>query len=378
MGSISSINNYISNLGTNVSNITTPKARLNIFSRMLNKLRPVKDVFVRTPGLISYETNSDNKIILYLVEAIGESKIQRVNGTTLYHKKRIGDKIVETIFSKKGTKLYDIVHKANGSYTKKIYDASGKNIEKIISYDSSGNVLGKKIAKTARPRAVKNNQSQSLPEYFYHITSKSNYDAIMSSGQIKTSTSDKLLKKEGNQAVFLIDGQNYLTRWNTLNNGRSERSFLTALLQFCDKDSSGDIVVTKIKTSDLDPRKLKFRNQHDVFDGEFRIFRQPQEEVDEYFALRNLYEKLNPDSNLEKDIANDIYLPNFAKELSNGISMKEFGKNSDKALEILYMDNIPSNAIIGAKSINVGEIPDMCYRDIETENQALALIRDCF
>ena len=336
--------------------------------------KEVPDSFEKTNVQTIYEKNKQGVPVLKLVKTGNTSSIQKTDGTELYRFKKGFSTDTETIYSSNGIKLYETQYNANRSYTKTIFTEDGSRIKSIIKYDKDGTVKSKKILAKERIRKLSEEEKNSIPKYFYHITSPNNYNAMRNDGFIRTST-DSHLHKEGNEAVFLLDGKNTLSKWSSINNGE-ESSYITRLLQYCNKDRNGNVLILRIPTSKLDISKLKLRDQDEILDG-FPMFQLTKKEQDEYFGFARLYEKIHPNQKRHVGkIESDIFLTELSKRLTNGEPISELNKKSKKPLEFLYTGNIPVETVEDIKAIDVSKLSKMSYYDKASEDYAVEILKD--
>lgn len=333
-----------------------------------------QDVFQRTTSKATIETNDNGTPILKLVKAGSTSSIQKIDGTELYRFERGFNTDTETVFSKSGKKLYEVKYNPNGSYQKTVYCEDGTQIKSIIKFNKDGEVKSKKVLTPEVLKELSDEEINSLPKYFYHITSPNNFKLMTNDGFIRTST-DSHLHKEGNEAVFLLEGENTLTKWNSIQNGE-ESSYITRLLQYCNKDKNGNVLILRIPTSKLDINKIKFRDQDEVLD-KYPMFKLSQEEEEEYFGFANLYEKIHPNQKREVGrIKEDIFLTDRSKHLINGEHISELAKKKSKPLEFLYTGAIPTDTIQDTKLIDVSKLMKMSYYNKESEAYAVELLKE--
>lgn len=97
-----------------------------------------------------------------------------------------------------------------------------------------------------------------LPRFMYHITTESAYENMLKEGCIKPSEC-----MDSSKGIFLFDLKN-LTRFWTKNKDVVEQPRTTLLSMIADKlgfETSGNIVMLRIPTKDLDARTLRVRVQ---------------------------------------------------------------------------------------------------------------------
>ena len=104
-----------------------------------------------------------------------------------------------------------------------------------------------------------NNMSKIIPRFLYHITTKSNYEKIVRSGKL-------LAKHEetAGTAVFMIELQNFLKRWSSIDFYHKKSKLDKALFDYCEKDGSG-LVLLRVPTQNLKSDILRVRSQESLF-----------------------------------------------------------------------------------------------------------------
>ena len=98
--------------------------------------------------------------------------------------------------------------------------------------------------------------SSVIPRYLYHLTSKSNYKQIISSGVLKTSKPESAC----DGGVFMLELTNFFKRWGTSKNW--EGNMQKELLFRTGASDAGDVVILRIPTKGLDKSKLRVRSQN--------------------------------------------------------------------------------------------------------------------
>ena len=337
-------------------------------------MRSEKDVFIKPQPIVTYETDKKGKPILQLVKTGNKSEVQTLDGQPLYTHSKNGNKIIETVYSSNGKKLYEKETLPNDSYTKTIYENDGKTINSIVKVDDEGNVESKEIMNIA-PANITDETKNNLPEYLYHFTSEENYKSIIKNGEMKATYSDKFLKSNGNKAIFLVDSDNLLNQWDSLKN-KTRYSYLTRLLKFCDKSQNGKVMMLKIPTSKLNIDNLSFRNQNYVMDS-FAMMRLPKETKEKFFACSKLINKIHKDNKIfTDDISSHIFMSEKMKHLENGCSISKLQEHSSEPCEILYSTDIPADLIKSATVIDISEIQNMPMYDEEAEQISKELVQN--
>lgn len=334
--------------------------------------KPIEPTTQANPVVI-YETNNKGKKVLKLVQTSNKSEIQTLNGSPLYRFVQGKKCTKETIYSKDNKKLYEILRNPNGHYRKTLFADNGVDIRAIVDFDEKDNVLRKRVMESTKKHLNKGAEN-GLPQYLYNFTSIRNYEKMGNDGVIRTTT-DNTLKREGNEAVFLADGDNHVNNWNSVENG-NETSYITRLLKYCDKDKMGNIIMLKIPTAKLAKEGFTFRNQDWVMNN-FPMFDLPKKEQEEYFAFSKLMSKIHKDKKLQNQgIENNIFMPDRMKHLIEGAPIKELENHSTAPYEILYKNDIPFDAIEDIKLIDIRPIINMPLYSAKTERMSKYLVKE--
>lgn len=180
-----------------------------------------------------------------------------------------------------------------------------------------------------------------IPRYIYHFTNKKNYESILKDGFIKVGDCDPYLEGKG---VFAVDLQNYFKRWG-FSKDWGEQLFVSLLREVASWrksvfEGAQNLVVLRIPTAKLDLSKLKIRSQNLFFRHKYSGKRLQSESL----SLR---------------------------EHLNGFTSAKVARrftNKKEAIEYIYQDNIPINAVeqIG----NIVDVPllrarpDVSYNEI--------------
>ncbi len=95
--------------------------------------------------------------------------------------------------------------------------------------------------------------SNKIPRFLYHLTTKSNYEKMLETGAISPA-------KEGlcGENIFMLDIKNFFKRWTKFNLGGSHQKRLLAHVSGANKE---DVVLLKIPTKQLQREKLGIRSQ---------------------------------------------------------------------------------------------------------------------
>lgn len=177
-----------------------------------------------------------------------------------------------------------------------------------------------------------------VPKYLYHLTSKKNFDSIMQSGKLKTSSWEKV--QDGLDGVYMLDEENFLNTWFDKKYpsvfSREDKNQPSMAEQVVRWTSRGeDIVVIKVPTSQLDLSKLRIRPYLQAYN---QVIETMNVETDEY------------DDSLFRE-----GLP---------ISKLMDYKNSDEPLEFVYVDEIPANIFSSANQFSISTLSREIAREI--------------
>lgn len=126
-------------------------------------------------------------------------------------------------------------------------------IAKVISQLGRAAVKSSgRITKSGKPN---------LPRYLYHVSSRKNYEAMVKSGEIRTSHDACL--SSSLEGVFMFDLKNFAKRWtSTFFNFEEECAKVNLGSALVCKNS--DIVVLKVPTKKMNVDKLKVRVQDET------------------------------------------------------------------------------------------------------------------
>lgn len=168
-------------------------------------------------------------------------------------------------------------------------------------------------------------KSIKLPKSLYHLTSKSNYERIIKSGKLMTSSWEKA--QDGLDGVYMIDKDNFLHTWfdkkypsifPKKDDFDKQPSMGEQILKWTSR--GGDFVVIEIPTSKLDLSKLRIR------------------------PYLQAYNQVIDSMNVETDEYND-------ELFRDGLPLSKLSdyENSDEPIEFVYIDEIPINIFSDAK-----------------------------
>lgn len=207
--------------------------------------------------------------------------------------------------------------------------------------------------------------SKIIPRYLYHITTKSNYEKIVSSRKLATRKEDF-----AGDAIFMFELQNFFKRWKGDKFNPESRKIIKDLMAFLKRDGSG-FVLLRIPTKNLNLDLLRIRNVQKIFEEWRRLNTLHTKKCDEYntnFANFFIpeYEKLKRKGysgeelrQKEREIKNE-YLqkqkrPTFQDIMTNfGIKLRTYGDSAKKRklyqqrkepIEYIYSEDIEIDKI---------------------------------
>lgn len=192
-----------------------------------------------------------------------------------------------------------------------------------------------------------------MPEYLYHVTSEANFNLIRSSNNLKISSNEQL------RGVFLLDKENFLTRY--LSVGKNKRNLCKSIITHANntnKGSSNNLVVIRIPTEHLARNgNFRIRTQEDFFNFQDEVIRL-QQGLKQKYSLRLLADDGNRAKFIKHVLDNKLMtkaeLDQFMKEMEQKIhqgyqlnSLSQLEKNS--AVEYIYNHDISPDTIPGIK-----------------------------
>ena len=190
-----------------------------------------------------------------------------------------------------------------------------------------------------------------VPRFIYHITSRSNYNKLLTDGTLRMS--EDLFCGQG---VFASELNNIFK--NSANAWKG-KSLLEEIVKFTNKDN-GSIVILKIPTSSLDMDKLYVRS-HNIM-GKFCYSDEVHNAVAKlYYKCQSLGQWKNYSKNLKK-----IYFKFLGKQANKNISNhlcqltpakdSNILKQRKHALEYIYKDNIPMSVVTKIGEVNTSKL----------------------
>ncbi len=320
---------------------------------------------------VTTKCDKSGNVLFKCITKGSSSKIQTADGITLYSKMKKGNHYFETVYSMTGKKLFEIKTQKNGASVKTIFNDDGETIKSIITYSPKGEVIKKEVLSSQDTSLLQ--EEAKTPKYFYHFTSLENYQSMLKDGVIKTTT-DKLLAREGNRGSFMVDSNNLLNGWATLEKG-DEASSLVKLLKFSDKEKTNKIVMLKIYASKLQKNDIVFRVQSEVLNS-FPVFDLPDKQQESYFAFEDLFDSCTDDLPHKRniEILDSIFMPDRAKQLSQGIPLTNIDEYQNDSIEYIYKGDIPVDCISDAKIVDISKLEGMSYFESETEEVAKEIL----
>ena len=381
--SVRSHHNYLNSmknpLRTGVVNVSTNLPVVSYETENLSSLQSnvARAYFLSVPfsfnskEKVTTKCDKSGNVLFECITKGSSSKIQTADGITLYSKMKKGNEYFETVYSMSGKKLFEIKTQKNGSYEKTIFNKDGETIKSIITYSPNNEVIKKEVLSSQDVHLSP--EDKKSPEYFYHFTSVSNFQSMLKDGFIKTTT-DKFLSREGNRGSFLVDSNNLLNGWSTLENG-GETSSLVKLLKYCDKQKSNKVVMLKIDASKLKKNDISFRVQSEVLNS-FPVFDLPDEQQELYFAFEDLFDSCTDELPRKEnfEILESIFMPERAKHLFQGLHLNCVDEYQNDAIEYIYKGDIPVDCISDAKIVDISKLEGMSYFESETEEVAKEIV----
>ena len=239
-----------------------------------------------------------------------------------------------------------------------------------------------------------NNMSKVIPRFLYHLTTRSNYEEIVRSGRL-------LAKHEetAGTAVFMIELQNFLKRWSSIDFHHKKSKLDKALFDYCEKDGSG-LVLLRVPTQKLKSNALRVRSQEALF-AEAKRLKEIKRKVDSQYHIerRNYvgaeYDKVNK-TGMRRCEQDDIYvkindaymeqhtLPEFediVKEYGDSKSLfgdsaknRRLHQQRKEAIEYIYPEDITTTQIEKIGECDSGQsIKDMLFALLKGSPEEKAL-----
>ena len=190
--------------------------------------------------------------------------------------------------------------------------------------------------------------SRKVPRYIYHFTNEQAYKSICNDGFIKATTKDSFIK---DKAIFLVELENFSKNWGF---NKSWEKFpeplqesLLMLASYLTTPSSiegkNKLVILKISTDKLNPKKLFVRSENKFF------------------------EQVLSDKNDTKDLHPDI---KQNLEGNTPANKSKLYKNRKEAIEYIYKDDIPIE-----KTEQIGQILDINTLDYDKNNLVKSILQ---
>lgn len=161
-----------------------------------------------------------------------------------------------------------ILKKVDSAVAKEAVEELPQISEKSLSLFSNASAsLGKAQIALMNSSAIKKVTTEAekseIPEFLYHLTSKSNYEKILKDKAINISDLESQ-SKNGLAGAYMLDKENFLKTWNRgckeITNSENINIGGT-LFGWCSKGD--DLVLLKIPTNTLDKKSLRVRNYID-------------------------------------------------------------------------------------------------------------------
>lgn len=206
--------------------------------------------------------------------------------------------------------------------------------------------------------------SKIVPRYLYHLTNKTNYETIKTSGVLRTSSNDRAFS---NNAIYTVELTNLFKNWQT-NKCWGNNNLLERLIKQVSK-TDPEIVILKIPTKNLNIDKIRIRSLNQLF--------RPVVEINKINQLKNKYiakematvnhlgKSSTELSNLKSEIINkaekkfiipslEDFISHLPESLKNGISVKQrkLLQQRKEAIEYIYLEDIPASQVEKIGEIN--------------------------
>ena len=212
--------------------------------------------------------------------------------------------------------------------------------------------------------------SSVIPRYLYHLTSKSNYKQIISSGFLKTSKPESAC----NGGVFMLELTNFFKRWGTSKNW--EGNMQKELLFKVGANDAGDVVILRIPTKRLDINKLRVRSQNRLNefvklnnDGEEKLVKLQQDYIKSELSkldtsVLSTDEYINKCHGISQKAMEKfpfpeerLYVP-ISEHIVSGAPAKErkLFQQRKEAIEYIYPNEIPASVVEKIGETNVDDI----------------------
>lgn len=218
--------------------------------------------------------------------------------------------------------------------------------------------------------------SRIIPRFLYHLTNRANYESIMSSGVLRTS-SDKFF----GEGIFTAELTNLFKRWRRSSDWGAA-NLQNDLLEQAAKDSS-ELVILKIPTEGLNVDNIRIRSQNRLFGGVDKYWKLKRQKIHENELLKAEYidtemRKLDRSILSEKGIqlmetkirlrADAMFMEPSSGELLSQIPEKQHMKvgssirerklfqQRKEAIEYIYTEEIPTSQIEKIGEVNVDEL----------------------
>lgn len=194
-----------------------------------------------------------------------------------------------------------------------------------------------------------------VPRFIYHMTNKSNYEAMMKDGFIKTSVDVTMGK-----GVFATELTN-LFKWWQKDKSWENASLQEGLIRQVAKGKD-EIVILKIPTANLDHDKLKIRSQNSLFSWKnSETVNKMSDEIDKEF---DTFKPKDGESWFEKYAV--LVREHIKKQessavvthLMEGTPAKNSGlfEQRGEAIEYVYREDIPIADVQKIGEVNVKEL----------------------
>ncbi|MBQ7764546.1 hypothetical protein IJ384_04160 [bacterium] len=197
---------------------------------------------------------------------------------------------------------------------------------------------------------IKGFEAFDMPEYLYHITSKTNFKKIQSSNTLRRSLNEQLT------GVYLLDAENFLKNYGSV--GANQYNLCKSMLKHvnaCNKGNS-KLVVIKIPAESLARNgNIRIRTQEDFFYFQDKVLKL-QKDLKQKLPLRLLhddkyriqFEKYVLDNGLMTRIELDKFMSEMRQKIHQGYSIHKLSElEKTNAVEYIYNKDITPDIING-------------------------------
>lgn len=211
--------------------------------------------------------------------------------------------------------------------------------------------------------------SKILPKFLYHLSTRANYESIISSGSLNTL---KNSGQAGRDGLFMAELNNLFKRWHSSKDW-NHPSLLDLLLKKASRGGSSELVILRIPTKNLNVDQLRIRSQNRLFGAgkKYLDFTKKRDsyimeeleklkkmnlsESEQIIQERKIWERAMekfPQS-IEDKLRAQMHSPHNV----NGAPAIErrLYEQRKEAIEYIYSDNIPASQVEKIGSIKLDE-----------------------